>query len=105
MPSDRPSIPWDPFIPATRNLERILAIEVPLVVVIAEQRFPLGKLADARPGTVIEFEKPSDSALELMIADRPIAQGNAVLVGDRFGLQITEIQGVKERIQNLGPRR
>ena len=87
------------------SLDRILALAVPLTVVIAEQRMPLGKLLDVQPGSVIEFDKPFDAPLELRIHDRGIAAGQAVLLADHLGLQITEISDRADRIKKLGPPR
>ena len=102
--ADRSAPPWGlPPDPAGRNLTRILKLDVPLTVVIAEQSFPIARLLELQPGKVLEFDKPFDAPLELMIDDRRIATGQAVLVGDRFGLRIGNIRDKPARIKSLGP--
>ncbi|MBI3271539.1 MAG: FliM/FliN family flagellar motor switch protein [Planctomycetes bacterium] len=103
MPSDRSSPPWDLPEPPGRNLGRILALEVELTAVIAEQKISLGSLLEVQPGSVLDFDKPVEALLDLRIHERSIAAGAAVLSGDRFGLRITQIRDLEARIRSLGP--
>ena len=53
-------------------------------------------------GAIIEFFKRSDEPLELLINNKPIGSGEAVKVGENFGLKITHIGDVKAVIRSLG---
>lgn len=86
------------------NLERILSINVPLAVMLAQQDLPVESILDITVGTIVEFDVPFDSDLTLEVANQPIAQGLAVKVGENFGLRITQIGSVKDRIDALGGR-
>jgi len=55
-------------------------------------------------GTIVEFEVPFDTELALQVADRTIGRGQAVKVGENFGLRITNIASVPTRIDALGGR-
>jgi flagellar motor switch/type III secretory pathway protein FliN len=55
-------------------------------------------------GTIVEFEVPFDSELALQVANRTIGRGQAVKVGENFGLRITSIEPVPKRIDALGGR-
>ena len=54
------------------------------------------------PGTILEFDRTVDQELDLMISNRQIGCGVAVKVNEHFGLRITYIGDVKERINSLG---
>jgi flagellar motor switch/type III secretory pathway protein FliN len=41
------------------------------------------------PGSIIKFDKTCDELLELSIGNRTVARGEAVKVGDKFGLRIS----------------
>jgi len=78
----------------TRSL---LRVEVPIVVTLAEKRQPLGRIVELGPGSIIQFEKSCEEMLELGVGDHSIATGEAVKVGDKFGLRITSIKLPEER--------
>jgi flagellar motor switch protein FliN/FliY len=43
------------------------------------------------PGSLITFSKPCDELLDLYVNNRHYARGEAVKVGEKFGLKIDEI--------------
>lgn len=100
--ASRPS--YRPISPDIRkpNIERILKLEVPVIVRLAERVMPLLEVVNLCSGAIIEFEKPSDSELDLMINNKCIGTGQAVKVGENFGLRITNIGSVQERIKAMG---
>ena len=83
----------------------LLRIEVPVVVTLAEKRQPLGRIIEIGPGSIIQFEKSCEEMLDLSVGDRPIASGEAVKVGDKFGLRITSITPPDERFYPIRPLR
>lgn len=101
-PAERPV----PSAPATRSLSlddlpiycrSLLRIPVTVVVTLAEKRQPLGRILELGPGSIIQFEKSCDEALELEAGGRTIALGEAVKVGEKFGLRITSMIMPEER--------
>jgi len=90
--------------PATTSgdLKRILRLEVPVIVKLAERKLTLGEVMRLGAGAIIEFSKSSDEPLELLVNNKPIGVGDAVKVGENFGLKITQIGDVKEIIRSLG---
>lgn len=81
---------------------RILRLEVPIIVRLAERTMPLSDIVNLNTGSIIEFEKPADGELDLMINNQCIGTGHAVKVGENFGLRVTEIGSVRSRIEALG---
>lgn len=85
----------------TRSL---LRIRLPLEVTLAETKKPLEEILQLCPGATIQFEKSCEEPLELCINGRVIAKGEAVKVGDKFGLRILEMVPPPERYIVLGPK-
>ena len=84
--------------------DALLKLQVPVIVRLAETSMPLDDVLALSPGALIEFPKNADEELELLASDRPIGAGRAVKVGENFGLRITTIGNVRDRIDALGGR-
>ena len=91
-----------PAGPPSDLLGRILRIEVPVIVKLAECKMPLARVVSLNTGAIIEFEKPADAPLDLMINNKCIGIGQAVKVGENFGLRITQVGTLREKIKALG---
>jgi flagellar motor switch protein FliM len=79
----------------------LLRIKVPVVVTLARKRQPLSHILELGPGAIIQFDKACDAMLELDVATRSVALGEAVKVGDKFGLRISAIILPEERFAPL----
>lgn len=92
-------------IVSTRELplytRSLLRIRVPVVVSLAETRQPLGEILQLAPGAILQFSKSCEEPLELQVGSRTIARGEAVKVGDKFGLRIQEMVLPQERFVPL----
>ena len=83
--------------------QSLLRIMVPVSVTLAEKRQPLGRIIELSPGTIIQFDKSCGEMLELSVGNRPIAAGEAVKVGDKFGLRVTTMTPPTERFRPVQP--
>ncbi len=84
------------------DLTRILQLEVPVIVQLARNTMSLANIVNWTTGAIIEFDKPADSELELMINNKCIGHGQAVKVGENFGLRISTIGSLHDRITAMG---
>jgi len=91
-----------PRRPISPSLERILQIKVPVHVNIAERTMDVASIMELNVGSILEFTKAADSDLQLVVVNECIGCGQAVKVGENFGLQITMIESMTERIRALG---
>jgi len=89
--------------PKQAELQRILRMQVPVIVKLAERRLPVSEVMRLGVGAIIEFIKSSEEPLELMINNKVIAIGEAVKVGENFGLRIRQVGDAKTLIAALGP--
>ena len=87
---------------STAELQRILKLEVPVIVKLAERKLNLSEVMRLGVGAIIEFVKSNDEPLQLLINNKPIGVGEAVKVGENFGLRITQVGDIKAIIQSLG---
>jgi flagellar motor switch protein FliN/FliY len=88
--------------PTPNELQRIMRMEVPVIVKLAERKLTMAEVMRLGPGAIVEFSKSSDEPLELLINNKAIGLGDAVKVGENFGLKINQIGDVKEVIRSLG---
>jgi len=103
-PSPAPVATTAAFVPSpAERLDRTLKLSVPVLVRLAHQSMSIGEIMRIGPGTILEFNRTVASELDLMINNCQIGQGIAVKVGERFGLRITSIGNIQERIDSLGP--
>jgi flagellar motor switch protein FliN len=82
------------FPPFTLSL---LRVKVPVVVTLAENRQKLGRILEIGPGQILQFDKSCEETLDLEAGNCKIASGEAVKVGDKFGLRIISIVPPEER--------
>lgn len=86
----------------TDELQRILHLSVPVIVKLAERRLTVSEVMRLGVGVIIEFYKSSEEPLELLISNKTIGVGEAVKVGENFGLRLTHVGDVKQIIRTLG---
>jgi flagellar motor switch protein FliN/FliY len=100
QPRTAPPAPQD--VADAPDLRRILAISVPVIVTLAEKKMLLKDILALVVGKVLDFDKSAEDFLELCVNNRVIGRGEAVKVGDKFGLRILEIGDVKDTLRKLG---
>ena len=86
----------------TPHVERILALEVPIVVRLGVRTLRVSEVTALVPGSILELPKSAESELDLMVNNRVVGTGLAVKVGENFGLRISTIGNRAERIAALG---
>jgi flagellar motor switch protein FliN len=85
--------------------QSLLKIRVPVVVTLAEKRQPIGRILELGPGSIIQFDKSCEEMLDLQVGNHRVANGEAVKVGEKFGLRITSMVLPDERFQAVGGKR
>lgn len=82
-------------------LARVLKVQVPVVVRLAQRGMALSDILNISVGTIIEFEKSFEARLDLLINNEVIGNGQAVKTGEKFGLRISEIGGLRDRVDAI----
>jgi flagellar motor switch protein FliN/FliY len=70
----------------------VLAIQTPVSVTLARKKESLRRIIELVPGSMLTFDAHCDEPLVLEAGGTPIATGEAVKIGDKFGLRIREIR-------------
>lgn len=83
----------------------LLKVRVPVTVTLASTKYPVSQILELGPGSIIQFNKSCEDNLTLEAGDQPIASGEAVKVGDKFGLWITSMTLPDERFWVIHGRR
>lgn len=84
-----------------RELEMIMDIPVKLTVELGRTRLTIKQLLELAQGSVVELDGLPGEPMDILINGFLIAQGEVVVVEDKFGIRITEIVTPSERLQRL----
>lgn len=84
------------------RLASILKLEVPVIVQIADRRMPVEEVINLAPGAIIELPKAADEPLEILINNKCVGLGMAVKVGENFGVRVSYVGNLSERVGALG---
>lgn len=80
------------------DIRSILKLEVPLIVRIAERVMHVDEVVQWVPGMIIEMAKSADEELELLVNNVTIGVGSAVKITENFGIRISFVGDLRERI-------
>lgn len=83
------------------DLDRVLEIPLTMKVEVGSTRMQIEELLNLGPGSVIELDKRAGEPVDILVADKMIATGDAVVVNEYFGVKIQEIISQKERVKSL----
>ncbi|HJT36527.1 MAG TPA: FliM/FliN family flagellar motor switch protein [Pirellulales bacterium] len=82
----------------------LLRIKVPVIVTLAAKKQPIGRIVELGTGSIIQFDKSCEEMLALHVADQAVAEGEAVKVGDKFGIRVTSLIVPGERFKPVRKR-
>ncbi|REC96330.1 flagellar motor switch protein FliN [Kushneria indalinina] len=84
----------------SRELDVIMEIPVTLSVELGRTRMTIRELLDLAKGSVVELDGLAGEPMNILINGYLIAQGEVVVVEDKYGIRITDIITPSERIHN-----
>ena len=83
------------------NLDVILDVPVSLSLEVGRARIPIRNLLQLNQGSVVELDRAAGEPLDVYVNGTLIAQGEVVVVNDRFGVRLTDVVSPSERIKRL----
>lgn len=83
------------------NLDVILDVPVSLSLEVGRTRIPIRNLLQLNQGSVVELDRAAGEPLDVYVNGTLIAQGEVVVVNDRFGVRLTDVVSPAERIKRL----
>ncbi len=86
---------------AGNDLNMILDIPVQLTVELGRTRIPIKHILQLAQGSVVELETMAGEPMDVLVNGFLIAQGEVVVVNDKFGIRLTDIVTPSERMRRL----
>lgn len=83
-------------------MQRLLKVRVAVRVRLAERRMSVEDILQLSNGSILEFETPVQSPLKLLVNNKCVGMGDAVKVGENFGLRVRFVGEARERIATIG---
>ena len=74
-----------------RNLDLILDIPLKVTVELGRTKMVVNELLNLGQGSVIELQKLAGEPLEVLVNNKLVARGEAVVVNEKFGVRLTDI--------------
>ena len=93
--------PFYAAVPASSNMNLLMGVQLDVSVIVGHTKRKIKDIMEFGQGTVIELDKQTGAPAEIMVNGQLIAYGDVIVVGDNFGVRISEIVGTKELIDSL----
>jgi len=86
---------------AGNDINMILDIPVQLTVELGRTRIPIKHILQLAQGSVVELDAMAGEPMDVLVNGYLIAQGEVVVVNDKFGIRLTDIVTPSERMRRL----
>ncbi|OYT88099.1 MAG: flagellar motor switch protein FliN [Burkholderiales bacterium PBB6] len=83
------------------DINMILDIPVQLTVELGRTRIPIKNILQLAQGSVVELDALAGEPMDVLVNGFLIAQGEVVVVNDKFGIRLTDIVTPSERMRRL----
>ena len=93
--------PDAPGVAAGGRLDMVLDIPVQLTVELGRAKIAIRNLLQLAQGSVIELDRLAGEPMDVLVNGCLIAQGEVVVVNDKFGIRLTDVISPDERMRRL----
>ncbi|EGG28509.1 Flagellar motor switch protein FliN [Aequoribacter fuscus] len=83
------------------NTEVLQNIPVNISVEVGRTKIRIKDLLKLKQGSVLELERIAGEPLDLLVNNTVVAQGEVVLVNERYGVRLTNVIPSEDRIKNV----
>ena len=83
------------------ELDMILYIPVQITVELGRTKITIKNLLQLAHGSVVELDAMAGEPMDVLVNGTLIAQGEVVVVNDKFGIRLTDIVNPSERMRKL----
>ena len=87
--------------PGAERIDLVLDIPVEISVELGRRKMLLAEVVKLGPGAVVELGKASGAPLDILANGHLIARGEAVVVGERYGVRIMNVVSPRQRLNSL----
>jgi len=86
---------------AQNDIDMILDIPVQLTVELGRTRISIKHILQLAQGSVIELDALAGEPMDVLVNGCLIAQGEVVVVNDKFGVRLTDVTTPSERMSRI----
>ncbi len=90
---------FKPTMPGNINPEVLQNIVVNLSIEVGRAQIKIKDLMRLTQGSVVELDRIAGEPLDLLVNNSVVAQGEIVLVNDRYGVRLTRVVPSSERLK------
>ena len=83
------------------RLELLLDVKLDVSIELGRTKMLVRDILELGPGSVVELDKMAGETVDLLINDKKLAEGEVVVVDENFGVRITHLVSMEERIKML----
>ena len=87
--------------PGNIDPEVLQNISVSLAIEVGRTQIKIKDLMRLTQGSVVELDRIAGEPLDLLVNDTVVAQGEVVLVNDRYGIRLTRVVPSSDRLKSL----
>ncbi|HBK85189.1 MAG TPA: flagellar motor switch phosphatase FliY [Firmicutes bacterium] len=86
---------------STGNLQLLLDVPLQLTVELGRTEKTVREVLDLVPGSIFELDRVAGEPVDIHVNGKLVAKGEVVVIDDNFGVRITDIISVIDRVSNL----
>ena len=83
------------------NLDVILDVPVTLSMEIGRTQINIKNLLQLNQGSIVELDRFAGEPLDVLVNGTLIAHGEVVVINDKFGIRLTDVISLSERVKKL----
>jgi len=85
-----------------RNVDMLMDVDLEVTVELDRKTVLVSELLKLGKGSIIELEKSAGEPLDIFVNGRKFAEGEVVVIDDKFGIRLTQLLSPKDRLKSLG---
>jgi len=84
-----------------QDINRVLDIPVQLSVELGRKKVPIKQVLQLGQGSIVELDTLAGEPMDVLVNGYLVAQGEVVVVNNRFGIRLTDVVTPSERLRRL----
>jgi len=87
--------------PVSGNLNILLDVPLQLTVELGRTKKTIQDIIELGPGSIFELDRVAGEPVDIFVNGKLIAKGEVVVIDENFGVRITDIVSIIDRVSNL----
>ncbi len=84
-----------------QDIQRVLDIPVQLSVELGRKKVPIKQILQLGQGSIVELDTLASEPMDVLVNGYLVAQGEVVVVNNKFGIRLTDVVSPTERLRRL----